>query len=151
LFYVQKNVLSQREHICYSMKKEKITIERTLHSRSPRIIWNVISTADGLARWIADDVRDDGNGGLTFRWGEVWRHHEIRAAHWGERMKNDFVRWHWDDDEDEDAYIELRLNKSDVTNDYLLHITDFASPDEVEGLIGLWEDNLERLHRNTGI
>jgi len=57
------------------MKKHRICIEHELHSRSSAIIWNLISTAEGLSLWVADEVHlsDDT---LTFIWGELWRNHE---------------------------------------------------------------------------
>ena len=39
------------------MKKKRLNIERELLSSSSSIIWNLISTPEGLSRWIADDVK----------------------------------------------------------------------------------------------
>ena len=61
------------------MKKTKIKIEHELKSNSPNIIWKLISTDTGLAKWIADYVFEV-DGILTFRWGEEWSHHETRRA-----------------------------------------------------------------------
>ena len=41
--------------------------------------------------------------------------------------------------------------KSDLTNDYLLEITDFALAEDVESLRDIWDQNYEELHRNTGL
>jgi uncharacterized protein YndB with AHSA1/START domain len=131
------------------MKKQKINIERELKSNSQSIIWELISSASGLSRWVADTVEQDG-GRLTFTWGEVWSHHEIKSGLIKEVVKNSYIRFQWENEDDEDAYIELRMEMSDLTNDFILIITDFTEPDDAETLKGLWEDDLDRLRQNTG-
>ncbi len=132
------------------MEKQKLNIERVLHSSSQGIIWNFISSPEGMTRWLADKVEGAG-GELTFTWGDLWRHHEIRKARIVKQSKNNYIRFRWEDEEDPNAYVELRIEKNELTNDYILLITDFAYEDDIESLQDLWEDNLERLHRNTGI
>ena len=36
------------------MKKTKINIEYPLNTKSNKLIWTLISTAEGLQKWIAD-------------------------------------------------------------------------------------------------
>ena len=43
-----------------SMDKKRIEIEHTLNSTSRNIVWQLIGTAEGLNRWIADDVKMNG-------------------------------------------------------------------------------------------
>ena len=45
----------------------------------------------------------------------------------------------------------MRIDKSDLTNLLNLLITDFAEDDDVDGLKILWESNLDRLHRASGL
>ena len=52
---------------------------------------------------------------------------------------------------DEDAYWEMRIGKSDLTHYLTLFITDFAEDDDADGLKILWESNLDRLHRASGL
>lgn len=132
------------------MKKEKVSIEKELKSRSANIIWPLISTAAGLEKWVADEVINKGDR-LQFTWGEVWQPHEIRTARILERVKNSHVRYCWDNDTDEDAYWELEMRKSEITDDYILIITDFALPEDVDGLEDLWEINLNKLRHRTGL
>ena len=132
------------------MTKQKIIIERELRANSEAIIWELISTADGMARWIADDVQLLGNN-LEFTWGQLWSHHEIRTAAILEKKKNKFIRFRWIDETEEYAFIELRILKTDLTDDFILSIIDFALPEDVDQLRELWEDDLDRLHRSTGM
>ena len=131
------------------MDKQKINIERELRCKSANIIWPLLSTPEGLAKWIADEVKRNDDT-LTFTWGEVWRHHEIRNATIIEEEKGDHIRYAWENDEPE-AYWELRIEKSDITNDYILIITDHALPEDIDSLKDIWESNLEQLHHSTGL
>ena len=67
--------------------------------------------------------------------------------------KNDFkwIRLRWDDDEFADTYWELRMEKSDLTGDVILVITDFATDGDVATIEDIWESNLESLNRTTGL
>lgn len=130
--------------------KKKISVERELRCRCERIVWPLISTAAGLSKWIADEVSLKGDE-LTFTWGEVWSNHEVRKARI--LKKTDFVlmRFRWEDEASPDAYWELKIEKGDITGDFTLVITDFASDGDTETLEDIWAANLERLHRSTGL
>ena len=134
------------------MGKQKIDIEYPLATKSPAIIWEQISSAHGLERWFADHVNEE-DGMFTFTWGEPWTEQDIREAHVLESVVNDHIRLKWDyeDDDDEESYFEMRIEKSDLTHNLNLLITDFADDDDVEGLKILWESMLDRLHRASGL
>ncbi len=53
------------------MDKHKIVLEYPLQTKSENIVWQLIGTAEGLGKWIADYVTRDGDT-MTFTWGEVW-------------------------------------------------------------------------------
>lgn len=132
------------------MKREKIDIEIELRSKSANIIWPMLSTAPGLAKWIADDVKEDG-GVLTFTWGNPQGHSDMRRAEIVENRKFDHVRYRWLAEGFEDSYWELRMEKGDITDDYILCITDFAPEGDSELIKDIWDSNFERLHQNTGL
>ncbi len=132
------------------MKKERLYIEHPLRSQSLSAIWEHISTAEGLSTWLADDVKEE-QGFLIFTWGDLHRHHEIRRAQILKRIKNNYVRLRWEDDEDSTAFLEMRIKHNDLTNEYLLNVTDFADEEDIDSLADLWEDNFDRLHRNAGM
>ena len=123
------------------MGKQRIDIEYPLTTKSPNIIWEQISSAHGLKRWLADYVTEE------------WTQQDIRKAHLIEYVKYDHIRlkWDYDDEMDEDAYWEMRIGKSDLTHYLTLFITDFAEDDDADGLKILWESNLDRLHRASGL
>ena len=114
-------------------------------------MWEQISSAHGLERWFADHV-EESNGVFTFTWGEPWTEQDIRKAQLIEYVKYDHIKLKWDyDDEDEDSYWEMRIAKSEVTNLLTLLITDFADDEDTDALKILWESNLDRLHRASGL
>ena len=134
------------------MSKQKIEIEYPLTTKSPNIVWEQISSAHGLERWLADHVTED-DGVFTFTWGEPWTEQDIRKALLIEYVKYDHIKLQWEDDEQEgnDAFWEMRIEKSDLTNHLNLIITDFAEDGDADGLKILWESNLDRLHRASGL
>ena len=128
----------------------RIDIEYPLTAKSPNIIWDLISSAHGLERWMADHV-DEADGVFTFTWGEPWTEQDVHTAQLIEYLKYDHIRLKWDEDEDEDTYLEMRIEKSDLTGQWNLLITDFAGREEEEDLRNLWAGNLDRLHRTSGL
>ena len=132
------------------MKKQRIIVEYELKSNSPAIIWRHLSTAEGLARWIADEVEMDENT-VTLAWGNPLMHYDSRKLDILERTKNSCMRMRWVDEDDPEAYLEMRMEKSDLTGDYMLIITDYADPHDIALLHDIWDDNLERLHHSSGL
>lgn len=132
------------------MKKKRINIEHNLRCKHANIIWPLLSTEAGLQKWIADEVTREGDT-LSFTWGEVWSHHEIRQAKILEEDQGKRIRYAWVPDEDEEAFWELAIERSDITGDYVLVITDYAFPDDVDSLYDIWDQNLEQLHQSTGM
>ena len=132
------------------MESNKISIERELRSKSANIIWALMSTPEGLAKWLADEVTRDGDT-LTFTWGNTWGHHETRTAAVIDRKDYEYIRLRWSEDEYRDTYLELRMEKSDITGDYILVITDYAPDGDTATLEDIWDANMDALHRSTGL
>ena len=131
-------------------KKQKLCIEQVLASKSAGIIWRFIGTADGLALWFADRAEEVADS-LIITWGDPAGHHETREAAILERVKGSHIRFWWKDDPEEGCYIEIAMARSELTNEYVLRITDFASSEDVDTIRELWEADLRRLHQAGGI
>ena len=130
------------------MKKEKIHIEYLLNASSRNILWSALSTPSGLENWFADKVVRIQDKIYSFHWGKT----ERRDAEIINLRVNSFIRFHWLDDEDEQkTYFEFKININELTNDYVLEITDFAEPDEVDDQIGLWNSQVDTLKRVSGM
>ncbi len=127
------------------MKKEKIHLEYLLNATSKNIIWAAISTPSGLEDWFADKV-DSRDKNVTFYWGKT----EERQAEIIAICAYSYIRFRWLDEVGERYYFELKMTNNELTNDYVLEITDFAEPDEVEDLKELWDSQIDTLRRTCG-
>ncbi len=132
------------------MNDRILKIERELKSKSADIIWTLISTPEGMAKWIADSVRRNGNE-FIFTWGNTAGKQETRTAVIIEEKKYDFIRLKWENGGDSDAIWEMKLDKGDITDDYILSVTDVAADGDIDTLEDIWNANFEVLHRNTGL
>jgi hypothetical protein len=132
-------------------KKQKLYLEYPLTTKSHNIVWEQISTAHGLERWLADHVEEVGNDIISLTWGEIWTDHHTLEARIMERNRNSHIKLQWVNEEDPEAYWEMRIGKSEITDELCLYVEDFALPEDIDDLHDLWDDNMERLHQASGI
>ena len=128
------------------MGKEKIHMEYMLKAGSGNIVWSIIGTPSGLETWVADKVTVQDKI-FTFHWGKT----EQREAEMTHMRTNNFIRFHWLDDEDKKSYFELRLSQNELTDDLMLEVIDWAESDEVEDLQDLWDSQIEKMKRVSGL
>ena len=127
----------------------KIELEYELKTRSGSAVWTLISTPIGMMKWLADEVTLEGET-ATFVWGDPLREHDTHTATVIEMVQYSHIRLHWDSS-DSDAYWEIRMFHSEIAGNYHLAVTDFTEDDEPEDLVRIWDQNIERLHRITGV
>ena len=127
------------------MEREKIHLEYALNATSKSILWSAISTPEGLEGWFADSV-DSKDKELTFHWGKS----ESRCAEVITLRPFSHIRFRWMDSEFDREYVELKMNYSELTNDYVLEITDFTFAGEVDDLQELWDSQVDTLRRTCG-
>ncbi|MDL2261982.1 SRPBCC domain-containing protein [Bacteroidales bacterium OttesenSCG-928-I21] len=120
----------------------KLEIEYIINSSS-RILFDRLSTAEGLSEWFADDVIVQNNI-YTFVWDGVEEQAELL-----EKKDLSHVKFRWLE-EDANTYFEFRINTHDLTNELALIITDFAIDDEKEETIELWETQIGNLRTLLG-
>lgn len=128
------------------MKKIKVRMEYMLKGGSNSIVWSIISTPSGLETWFADKVTSSDKI-FTFRWGKT----ESRQAEVVGIRTNSYIRFHWMDDEERKSYFELKINYNELTEDLMLEVIDFAYPDEIDDVKDLWESDIEKLKRVSGL
>ena len=124
--------------------KEKISIEYNLKNTSPTSVWNYISSPSGLGQWFADRVDCDGKE-YTFFWAKTSQ----TATQTGYR-NGIFVKFRWNDEEDPKAYFEFRIHIVELTGEVSLEIIDFATAEEKEECIDLWNEQIATLKRRLG-
>ncbi|MFA9391104.1 MAG: START-like domain-containing protein [Prolixibacteraceae bacterium] len=122
------------------MNKEKLELEYVINC-SPKVLYNRLSSASGLAEWFADDVAVNGKR-YTFTWDG-----NEQAALLAFRKENLIVRFDWVDDE---TYFEFKITRDELTGDVSLLITDFAEPDEAEETRSLWDSQITSLKHVLG-
>ncbi|MCJ7696029.1 MAG: START-like domain-containing protein [Anaerolineaceae bacterium] len=124
--------------------KTKYELEYTLNT-SPNILFNRLSTPEGLSEWFADNVNLR-KGKYTFIWEDTEQEASVL-----QRKANKFIRFQWDEDDKEEAYFEFRIHTDELTGDVALLITDFAEEDEKEDAADLWDSQISELKQAIGI
>ena len=120
-------------------------MEYLLNATSKSILWSAISTPTGLEGWFADRVQSDDKID-NFFWGKT----EKRTAEIIALRAYSFIRFRWLDNEVPREYFELKMTNSELTNDFVLEITDFAAESDVDDLRDLWDSQVETLRRTCG-
>lgn len=120
---------------------EKIQLEYVINC-SPKVLYNRLSTASGLAEWFADDVRVQGK-----RYTFIWEGSE-QTAEMTLRKENRLVRFNWVDDDN--LYFEFKISQDELTGDVSLIIVDFSEEDELEETRELWNTQIADLKHILG-
>ena len=110
---------------------------------SPAILYEFLITPAGLGEWFAEKVKQRETT-FVFSWKGSEEVAELIAAE-----ENEYVVFKWDWME-EDEYFEFRIEKSPVTNETILTITDFAEKNEVADQELLWSAQISDLMHRVG-
>ncbi len=105
---------------------------------SPAILYNFLSTASGLSQWFADKVTEDEKG-FTFAWDDYTEKGEVL-----EDVESHYFKMKMESN-DEGEYLEFRIEKSEVTDDTILIITEFVEADEAKEQQKLWATQVDSL------
>mgnify|MGYP003398606019 FL=1 len=127
------------------MERQKVHLEYPLNATSKSILWSAISTPSGLEGWFADRVENKEKE-FIFYWGKS----ENRSAELLSQRPFSYIRFRWLDSEFEQEYVELKMNYSELTNDYVLEIIDFTFAGEEDDLQELWDSQVDTLRRTCG-
>ena len=126
--------------------KEKYELEFPIHA-SPKLLFQYLSTPSGLSEWYADNVNSRSEK-YEFFWDD-----SSEEALLIKNKQNDFVRFQWlaDDDDDYDKYyFEMRIQVDEITKDVSLIVSDFANEDELEESKMFWENQISNLKQVLG-
>jgi uncharacterized protein YndB with AHSA1/START domain len=124
--------------------KTKYELEYTLNT-SPVILYNRLSTPEGLSEWFADNVNLR-RGKYTFIWEGAQQDASVI-----QKKANKFIRFQWVEDREEEVYFEFRIHTHELTGDVALLITDFAEEDEKDDAIDLWDTQISELKHAIGL
>jgi hypothetical protein len=125
--------------------KEKFELEYLLKT-SPRVLENMIGSPTGLSEWFADDVNANDDI-YSFVWDG-----SVEEARLITHKMNTKIKFKWLADEEEglDTYFEINYQVDSMTSMVALRIVDFASAEDKEGAIMLWDQQINDLKRLLG-
>jgi uncharacterized protein YndB with AHSA1/START domain len=123
-------------------KKQQFTLEYPLKC-SPSILYDFLSTPAGLQEWFADKV-DERDNVFSFSWNG-----SIDKAEVLESETEKFIRFHWSTAPKEE-FFEFRIEKSEVTNQTILIIKDFADKKDIKDQSQLWNYQVKDLFHRLG-
>lgn len=123
-------------------KKQLYTLEYPVRC-SPSILYEFLSTPAGLQEWFADRV-DERDTIFSFTWEGSTDKAEIIE---GEEEK--YIRFHWLH-APKDEYFEFAIEKSEVTNQTILVIKDFAEKRDIADQSRLWDYQVKELFHRLG-
>ena len=125
------------------MEKQRIDLEFIIRT-SKKLLFNRISTPSGLSEWFADNVNLRGDK-YIFIWDGAEEVAEVLA-----KKNNDYIRFKWEEDEEEGTYFELKIHEDPITKEIALLVTDFCDEDEQEETELLWENQVSDLKQAIG-
>lgn len=124
-------------------KKQQFTVEYPVRC-SPSILYEFLSTPAGLQEWFADKV-DEKDNMFSFSWsGGAPDYADVL-----EKELDKFIRFHWTHSPKEE-FFEFRIEKSEVTNQTILVIRDFAEKAEIKDQSQLWAYQVKELFHRLG-
>lgn len=124
------------------MSKQLYTIEYPVRC-SPSILFEFLSTPAGLGEWFADKV-DERDNVFYFGWDGTFEKADLV-----EKEQDRYIRFHWLTSPKEE-YFEFRIDKSEITNQTILSITDFAEKKEMKDQANLWGFQVRELFHRLG-
>lgn len=123
-------------------KKVLYTLEYPVRC-SPGILYEFLSTPAGLQEWFADKV-DEKDGVFSFSWNGPADKAEVL-----EKEEAKFIRFHWTHTPKEE-YFEFAIEKSEITNQTILVVKDFADKKDIKDQSQLWEYQIKDLFHRLG-
>lgn len=123
-------------------KKQLYTLEYPVRC-SPGILFEFLSNPSALQEWFADEVNEK-DGVYSFGWDG-----SVDLADLVDKEQDKFIRYHWQHSEEEE-YFEFEIDKSEVTNQTILIIKDFAEKKEIKDQSQLWEYQIKELFHRLG-
>ncbi|MFI5188025.1 MAG: START-like domain-containing protein [Chitinophagales bacterium] len=124
------------------MSKQLYTLEYPVRC-SPSILYEFLSTPAGLQEWFADKV-DERDNVFFFSWNGSSQKAEVM-----ESQEEKFIRFHWLDTPKEE-YFEFSIEKSEITNQTILIVKDFAEKKELKDQSMLWDYQVKDLFHRIG-
>jgi len=130
------------------MSKHLFTADFEINA-SKKMLYPYISSASGLSQWFADDVTINEDKVYNFIWDD-----EDHKARMVSHRTHSYVKFEFipedEDDAQDPAYFELRLEVNELTQTVFIKITDYSEMDDNEELFDMWEGLIDGLKETVG-
>lgn len=120
---------------------EKFSLEFAFNA-TPRLLYTMISTPEGLSRWFADVVLLVDEEEYLFKWED-----STQRARLIESKENDFVRFEWLEGHHKGYVMEMQIIADGLSNAQALLITDYAEASEIDFHQRIWGAQVKKLQR----
>jgi hypothetical protein len=124
------------------MSKQLYTLEYPVRC-SPSILFEFLSSPAGLGEWFAEQV-DERDNVYYFGWNGAFEKADLV-----EKEQDKSIRFHWQNSPGTE-YFEFRIDKSEITNQTILIIKDFAEKKELKDQTSLWDHQVKELFHRLG-
>lgn len=124
------------------MARKQYTLEYIIHS-SPAILFEFLTQPSNLAQWFADYCDSQGDI-YIFGWGGSYQ-----RAKQLELLEDEMVKYKWEDSP-KNEFFAFRVYKSEISNETILEVTDFAEAKEIKEQSFLWDKQIEDLKHAIG-
>jgi uncharacterized protein YndB with AHSA1/START domain len=114
---------------------------------SKKMLYPYIFSPSGLSQWMADDVTVNEDKVFNF----IWDGEDHKAKMVAHRV-NSYVKFEFISEEDDDdlAYIEIRLEMNELTQAVFLAVLDYSDIDDDEESMDLWGSLVDSLKEIVG-
>ena len=128
------------------MNKEKYSIEFVLGNASQQSLWRMLTDSTMMEEWFADKVKIKDGKFYKFVWEDTFQEVEQTI-----NRPISQVRYNWLAEDRLDTYFEFKIHTMELSNEIALEVIAFATPDEKDDAIFLWETQIGLLKRKLGI
>ena len=125
------------------MAHREYKLEYSLERASFAPLWNMLSTDEGLSRWMDCQVCSS-NGITRFQ----WSFNEIDEAHVQISVDKKTIRFRW---LNKDGGFSFEVTDSELTKDFTLIIKGDCDEEDYESDIFIWKKQVERLIHLLGL
>lgn len=122
------------------LKLERYTLEFPIRT-TPKLLFTLISSPEGLSRWFADQVRVDDQV-FCFQWKDSQQTAELL-----DYKEFEYVKFRWTDDFHEGYILELHIRQETLSGEVALEVTDYSEASDMEFNQRLWNTQVGKLQR----
>ncbi len=122
------------------VKVEHFTMEFHLET-TPKLLFTLISTPEGLTRWFAPTIKT-GDDTLVFQWPS--NEQMVRVMH---AKESEYVIFQWLEDYHKGYDLQMRIETESDASGVTLVISDFAEVGDVDFSKRIWESLVGKLQK----